>query len=388
MLRTTGRRELISWGGERFAAFIPLPLPPDPPLQFSAPLEHQHERALLALGRLDAVSMLLPDPDLFLYGYVRREALLSSQIEGTQSSLSDLLLFELDELPGVPLDDVVEVSNYVAALELGLGLLREGLPLSNRLIRAVHGRLLATGRGAGKRPGEFRREPVWIGGPTPATATFVPPPPEEVEQAMAELERFLNSDGPWSALVRAGLAHVQFETIHPFLDGNGRVGRLLVVLVLAAAGTLDRPLLYLSLYFKRNRDRYFALLDAVRERGTWEEWLEFFLAGVEQTAAAAVRTAQQITQLFDQDRRRVRGQGRAANTALRVLAAFERRPLAGTRLVAELTGLSYASADRGVQLLRGLGILEEITGRRRDRLYAYRDYIALLNEGAEPLARR
>ena len=288
----TGRYEMTTAGGEQVRAFVPTPLPPVPSLVFEGDLQRALEAAVLALGRLDGVSTLLPDKSLFLYAYVRKEAVLSSQIEGTQSSLSDLLLFELDEAPGVPLDDVVEVSNYVAALEHGLERLRGGFPLSNRLIREIHQVLLSRGRGSGKDPGEFRRSQNWIGGSRPGNAVFVPPPPSAVPDCMAEVERFLHAeDDGLPILVRAGLAHVQFETIHPFLDGNGRVGRLLITLLLCHAGVLREPLLYLSLHLKQNRATYYEMLDRVRCDGDWEAWLAFFLDGVRLTAAGAVSTA-------------------------------------------------------------------------------------------------
>jgi Fic family protein len=250
----TGRYEVTSAGGEKVRAFVPFPLPPDPALVFTGKLQQVLEAATLAIGRLDGVSALLPDKSLLLYAYVRKEAVLSSQIEGTQSSLSDLLLFELEEAPGVPLDDVVEVSNYVAALDHGLARLRGDFPLSNRLIREIHRKLLSDGRGSTKEPGEFRRSPNWIGGTRPGNAGFVPPPHTAVPECMAALEKFIHAtDEGLPVLVRAALSHVQFETIHPFLDGNGRVGRLLITLLLCHAGLLREPLLYLSLYFKQNR---------------------------------------------------------------------------------------------------------------------------------------
>ncbi|PKM00905.1 MAG: cell filamentation protein Fic, partial [Gammaproteobacteria bacterium HGW-Gammaproteobacteria-7] len=272
------------------------------------------ERADQALGRLDGITLLLPDPEIFLYQYVRKEALLSSQIEGTQSSLSDLLLFELDEAPGVPLDDVEEVSNYVAALNHGLRRMREdGFPLSLRLLREMHEKLLHGGRGAHKTPGEFRRSQNWIGGRSPATASFVPPPPEHLTQCLGEFETFLH-EGDVPTVIRTALAHVQFETIHPFLDGNGRLGRLLIALMLCSDGVLREPSLYLSLYFKTHRARYYALLDAVRTQGDWEGWLAFFLDGVAETAQQAVDTAQRLLQLLAVDRARIAGLGRRAGT--------------------------------------------------------------------------
>ncbi|MBX9810207.1 MAG: Fic family protein [Burkholderiales bacterium] len=381
-----GRFETTATAGETVRAFVPAPLPPQPPLDLTGARQGLLERALLACGRLDGVSALLPDPDLFLYAYVRREAVLSSQIEGTQSSLSDLLLFELIDAPGAPFDDVVEVSNYVAALEHGMNRLREDFPLSNRLLREVHGKLLARGRGADKQPGEFRRSQNWIGGTRPGNAQFVPPPPPEVEPCMAALERFIHAeDDGLPALVRAATVHVQFETIHPFLDGNGRVGRLLIVLMLFDAGVLRQPLLYLSLYFKQHRAEYYRLLDTVRQDGDWEAWLDFFLEGVAATAQSAVDTAHRLLALFRDDAARVQGLGRAAANALRVFDALRARPLAMLPDLASRTGASYPTVARAVDALEQLGIVTEITGRKRERVFAYRQYLDILNEGTEPL---
>jgi Fic family protein len=382
----TGRYEVTTVDGERVRAFVPRPLPPKPLLQFGGPLQVLQEQALLALGRLDALSTLLPDTHLFLYSYVRKEAVLSSQIEGTQSSLADLLLFELEQAPGVPLDDVVEVSNYVAALSHGLERLRGGFPLSNRLLREIHGVLLAKGRGADKDPGEFRRSQNWIGGPRPGVAHFVPPPPGAVGDLMSDLERFLHDRAiPLQELNRAGLAHVQFETIHPFLDGNGRVGRLLITLLLCHSGILREPLLYLSLYFKQHRDEYYRLLDLVRSDGDWEAWLRFFLEGVRQTADGAVATARRLAGLFEEDRSRVQAKGRVAGSALRVHGALQARPVTTLSEVAAKTGLSFPAATAGMGALTALGIAKELTGRKRDRVFAYDRYLAVLQEGTEPL---
>lgn len=380
----TGDYQVTATAGERVPAFVPAPLPPAPPLVLDGGLDRLLEAAVLAVGRLDGVSTLLPDKALFLYSYVRKEAVLSSQIEGTQSSLSDLLLFELDEAPGVPLDDVVEVSNYVAALDHGLARLREGFPLSNRLLREIHARLLARGRGSGKEPGEFRRSQNWIGGSRPGNAVFVPPPPTEVPDCMAALERFLHAkDDGLPVLVRAALAHVQFETIHPFLDGNGRVGRVLITLLLCHADVLRDPLLYLSLYLKQNRATYYALLDLVRRDGDWEAWLAFFLEGVRVTAEGAVSSAQRLTELFQADRTRIESEGRRAGSALRVLEALETRPILSLSAASEATGLSFPAASSGMNLLVSLGIARERTGKRRNRLFVYDHYLELLNEGME-----
>ncbi|MGH3144503.1 MAG: Fic family protein [Rubrobacter sp.] len=382
---STGRYEITATGGETVHAFVPVPLPPDPSLDLSGERQRLLERALLACGRLDGVTALLPDPDLFLYAYVRREAVLSSQIEGTQSSLSDLLLFELDEAPGVPFDDVVEVSNYVDALEHGMERLRGGFPISNRLLREVHEKLLASGRGVDKLPGEFRRSQNWLGGTRPGNARFVPPPPQHVEDCMAALERSIHADDGLPDLVKAALVHAQFETIHPFLDGNGRVGRLLIVLMLFDAGVLDQPLLYLSLYLKQHRDEYYRLLDTVRAEGDWEAWLDFFLEGVETTAGSAVETAHRLLALFRDDAASVRTLGRAAANALRVFDALRDRPLANLNVLTENTGASYPTVARAVDALEDLGIVREITGRKRERVFAYTRYLDILNEGTEPL---
>jgi Fic family protein len=381
----TGRYAVTSVGGEDVRAFVPAPLPPQPALVLdSGGLHSLLESAVLAVGRLDGISTLLPDRALFLYAYVRKEAVLSSQIEGTQSSLSDLLLFELEEAPGAPLDDVVEVSNYVAALDHGLARLRAGFPLSNRLIREIHGVLLARGRGSGKDPGEFRRSQNWIGGTRPGNAMFVPAPHADIPECMSALEQFMHaSEDGLPTLVRAGLAHVQFETIHPFLDGNGRVGRLLITFLLCHAGVLREPLLYLSLYLKQNRATYYELLDRVRREGDWEAWLAFFLRGVKQVADGAVSTADRLGVLFRADRERVEQAGRRAGSALRVLEALKARPIQSATSLAAATNLSFPTAASAMDLLVRLGIARELTGQRRNRVFVYQDYLAILNEGTE-----
>jgi Fic family protein len=349
-----------------------------------APLQLTLERAQVAIGRLDALSTLLPDTRLFLYSYVRKEAVLSSQIEGTQSSLSDLLLFEFDEAPGVPLDDVVEVSNYVAALEHGLNRLRGGFPLATRLVREIHAHLMAKGRGSDKAPGEFRRSQNWIGGSRPGTAHFVPAPPHLVEECMSDLDRFLNVEPrELPVLIRAGLAHVQFETIHPFLDGNGRVGRLLITLLLCNDGMLKEPMLYLSLYLKQHRAEYYERLDAVRREGDWEGWLTFFLEGVAQTADSAVAAAQRLVARFEEDQKSIREAGRVTGSALRVHQAMQERPITSLNSVVERSGLSFPTAATAMRQLEKLGIARELTGKRRNRLYSYDAYIRILNEGTE-----
>ena len=381
----TGHVEITSTAGEAVSAFVPEPLPPQPPLDLGRLGLALKDRALLACGRLDGVSSLLPDPDLFLYAYVRREALLSSQIEGTQSSLSDLLMFELEEAPGVPFDDVVEVSSYVAALDHGLARLASGFPLSSRLLKEIHAVLLARGRGADRQPGEFRRSQNWIGGTRPGNARFVPPPPGRVDSCMAELERFLHAEDDLPLLVKAALAHVQFETIHPFLDGNGRLGRLLIVLMLVDGGILRQPLLYLSLFFKQHRSRYYELLDGVRRDGDWEAWVLFFLEGVESTAAAAVDAAHRLLALFQTDESKLTGLGRSGTSVRQVFAALRQRPLTGIPQLATRAQLSFPTAAKAVEQLVALGIAREITGGRRNRVFAYDGYLAILGEGADPL---
>lgn len=379
-----GSYEITAVGGEQVRAFVPEALPPSPALQLDARTQAELERALLSLGRLDGVSSQLPSTHLFLYTYVRKEAVLSSQIEGTQSTLSDLLLFELKEEPGVPLDDVVEVSNYVRAMEHGLKRLREGFPLSNRLIRELHELLLPRGRGHGKSPGEFRRSQNWIGGTRPGNAHFVPPPPQRVQETMADLEKFLH-DPSVPPLIKAALAHVQFETIHPFLDGNGRVGRLLVTLLLCSEGILGQPMLYMSLYLKKHRRRYYELLDAVRRHGEWEEWVEFFATGVADTAESAVTAARKLQQVADADRERIEALGRRAASAPEVHRVLQRTPIATIPRLATKTHRTLPTIAKALSVLMELGIVREITGKKRRRVYTYGRYISILSEGMEPL---
>ncbi len=338
------------------------------------------------MGRLDGLALQLPDAPLFLYSYVRKEAVLSSQIEGTQSSLSDLMLFEMEDAPGVPIDDVVEVSNYVRAMDHGLRRLREGFPLSNRLLREIHAELLSRGRGSDKLPGEFRRSQNWIGGSRPSTAYYVPPPHTSVQDCMGELEQFLHAQGTnIPPLVKAGLSHAQFESIHPFLDGNGRVGRLLIALLLVHDEVLREPTLYLSLYFKQHRQTYYELLNGLRHDGDWEEWLQFFLEGVTQTAERAASTARQLLEMFDEDASLIQKQGRTASSALRVHKALQERPIISLQEAGNRAGLASTATSTGMRVLESQGIVREITGRERDRRYAYRRYIDILSEGTEPL---
>ncbi|HEY6761285.1 MAG TPA: Fic family protein [Baekduia sp.] len=348
-------------------------------------MQHLLDRANQALGRLDGMTLLLPDPDTLLYTYVRKEAVLSSQIEGTQSSLSDLLLFENDAVPGVPTEDVKETTNYLAAMDHGLAAIdQQRLPLSSRLLREIHTILLHDARGGDKARGDFRRVQNWLGGTRPQNARFVPPPPHVVPDAMSDLERFLHDEEvALPLLVKAALAHAQFETIHPFLDGNGRVGRLLITLMLCAERVLSRPLLYLSLYFKQHRDVYYERLQRIRTHGAWEEWVRFFLEGVAEVAAETTATTHDIVHLVEDDRRLVGGLGRAAGTASRLYEIAVRRVVVTPRLAIAETGLSSPAVHSGLRRLQDAGILREITGRQRGTVYVYTKYLALLNAGTE-----
>ncbi len=368
--------------GERYTAYVPRPLPPAPPLDLTDiyPLLDQ---ANAAIGRLDGMSMVLPDPSLFLYMYVRKEAVLSSQIEGTQSSLSDLLLFESAEAPGVPIDDVTEVSCYVAAMNYGLERLKE-FPLSLRLLREIHDKLMTNARGGNKQPGEFRTSQNWIGGSRPGNARFVPPPPERLIETLSALEKFLHDETVMlPILIKAALAHVQFETIHPFLDGNGRLGRLLITFILCAEGLLKQPMLYLSLYLKANRQAYYDHLQNVRETGDWESWIKFFLQGVIETADQAFDAAMKLFALFGNDRAKIDNSGRATPTTYEVYDAILRNPVTTTRRLREVTGRPLPTLLRALDGLQQIGIITETTGKERNKVFAYRAYLDILNQGTE-----
>jgi len=366
--------------GEGYSAFIPKPLPPTPPIELKADLLNLLEQAGTELGRLDGIARVIPDPDLFVSMYVRREAVLSSQIEGTQSTLEDLLEREIGAGAGDRRSDVLDIVNYLRAMSFGLERL-ETLPVSLRLIREIHRELLKDGRGSRATPGEFRRTQNWIGaeGASIGQATFVPPPVPEMKKAMAELESFLHEESRYSTLIEVGLAHAQFETIHPFLDGNGRVGRLLNTFLLVQRGVLRKPLLYLSHYLKLHRTEYYDRLMAVRLKGDWEGWLRFFLRGVAQTAEEASATAGNIFELRESDRARIIERGLGDN-ALRLLSALFQRPLLTVNLAARILGTTYPTASRLVSRLEDLGILVEITGRRRSRIYRYEPYVRLFDD--------
>ena len=378
----TGYFSTISTVGEPARAFIPHPLPPEPPLQLDGELGSLLDSASIAIGRLDGISLILPDPELFLYTYIRQEAVLSSQIEGTQSSLSDLLRHELDGAPAALLEDVTEVSCYVDAMQHGLERLKNGEPLSLRLLRDIHARLLAHGRGSSKQPGEFRRSQNWIGGSRPGNARFVPPPPDAVLDCMGALEKFLhNIPVQTRPLLKAALAHVQFETIHPFLDGNGRLGRLLITFLLCAEGVLQQPLLYLSLHFKRHRSDYYRLLQEVRETGNWEDWLRFFFEGIVSTSAAATATARRLLDLFAAHRKRLAGE---SATVLRLHERLQQHPVISAMAAAQALGVTHPTATKALRTLEHHGIVREVTGGDYRRLYTYSDYLAILGEGTEP----
>jgi Fic family protein len=380
-----GRYVTTSVAGETVKAYIPVRLPPDPPID----LGHLHgriDRANRAVGQLDGLSSLMPDSNLLLYSYVRKEAVLSSQIEGAQSSLSELLLFESSAAPGVPVDDVEEVSNYVAAMQHGLRRLRNRFPLSLRLIREMHAILLRGGRGSNKTPGEFRRSQNWIGGSRPGNAAFVPPPPDRLMECLDPFEKFLHDESEsLPLLVRLGLIHVQFETIHPFLDGNGRVGRLLITLLLCEKKALREPLLYLSLYFKTHRAHYYELLQRVRIDGAWEDWLAFFLEGVESTADEVCQAVKKSLALFAADRKRIHGIGRASSSALRVQEYLQKRPIANIAAISKALRLSVPTVTAALRHLSQLGIAKEVTGGRRNRVFSYPKYLAMVATGTEPI---
>ena len=372
--------------GEYYESYIPRPLPPEPPLEMDE-LYSLLDRANAVLGRLDEMSAVLPDAPLFLYMYIRKEAVLSSQIEGTQSSLSDLLLFETTEAPGAPAgSDAAEVSRYVSAMKHGLERLKE-LPLSLRLIREIHGKLMDSARDSRLRPGEFRTSQNWIGGSRPGNARFVPPPAENLMECLGSLEKFLHDETvKLPVLVKTALVHAQFETIHPFLDGNGRVGRLLITLILCAYGVLKEPLLYLSLYFKVNRQAYYDHLQSVRETGDWEAWIRFFLEGVIETGVQATETAKALVNLFEKDRIRIERSGRSTPGILKTYAFLKRCPVSNTAGIKEACAVSLPTVLRSLRGLESMGIVKEVTGKDRHKIFVYEEYLDILNQGTEPFS--
>jgi len=383
MNKRIGTHRIQKTPGESFKAYIPPVLPLDPAVDL-APLYPLLEKATLALAELNSITKVIPNTALFLYMYVRKEALLSSQIEGTQSSFSDLILFEHDQKPDVSLDDVEEVSNYVKAMQYGLKRIEEGFPMSLRLIKEIHALLLYGGRGAHKQPGEFRRSQNWIGGTRPGNALYVPPPVDELPECLSNLEAFLHEE-TLPVLIKTGIAHLQFESIHPFLDGNGRLGRLLITLLLCEGGMLDAPILYLSLFLKQNHMTYYSLLQEVREHGTWETWLEFFLEGITASSKQAVQTAESINALFNVNENKLDSLGRAGISCKRVHEYLKTLPQVSVPGLAKDLDVSAPTARSALNHMLELSIVKEISGKGRDKVYLYQDYLNLLEEGAEPL---
>jgi Fic family protein len=385
MPRSSGTYRITRLGGEEVHAFVPAPLPPvDPPLLMEGALVESLAAATAALGRLSVAAEMVPSPDWFLYGFVRKEALITSQIEGTQATLQDVLMFEAGQEPQRP-DDVREVCNYVAALEYARNEIArpKGLPLCTRLLCEAHKRLMQGVRGHDKLPGEIRRSQNWIGGTRPGNARFVPPPPTDVIEAMSVLERWIHAPDPLPPLVRAGLAHVQFETIHPFLDGNGRIGRLLIALLVEHWGLLQSPLLYLSLSFKRHRDEYYRRLSAVRTDGDWEGWTAYFLDCVQESAADGVAAARRLFKLITDDRTRLAAQCSATIAAVRLFDLLPRHPILTLAGATRLLKVSKPTATKALTVLQQAKILRETTGRRRDRSYAYHAYLNVLTADTE-----
>lgn len=365
---------------EGYAAFIPKPLPPDPPLELDPILLRLLEEAVGELGRLDGLARVIPDPDFFVSMYVRREAVLSSQIEGTQSTLEDLLELELERDSRNQLSDAFEIANYVHAMNFGLERI-ETLPLSLRLVREIHKELLRNGRGSKATPGEFRQTQNWIGpeGASLKQATFVPPPVPDMKKALHDFESYLHADSSYPTLIDVGLIHAQFETIHPFLDGNGRVGRLLNTFLLVHRGVLRKPLLYLSHYFKLHRTEYYDRLMAVRLAGDWEGWIQFFLRGVVQTAKEATETAERLFELREAHRSLILENNLGQNGLLLLSSLFQ-RPLVNINVAAQLLETTFPTASRLVSGFEGLGLLKEITGQKRSRLFRYEPYLTLFED--------
>lgn len=367
--------------GESYKAYIPAKLPP---IELTL-LYPYLEKATLALAELNSIHKTIPNTALFIYMYVRKEALLSNQIEGTQSSFSDLILFEHNQKPEVSIEDVEEVSNYVKAINYGLEGLKDDFPLSLRLLKEIHRILLSGGRGSSQTPGEFRRSQNWIGGTRPGNALFVPPPVDHLSDCLSDFERFLH-DESLPVLIKAGLAHVQFETIHPFLDGNGKLGRLLITLLLCTNGMLDEPILYLSLYLKQNRHTYYELLQEVRESGAWETWLEFFLIGVEKSSKQAIQTAQRINDLFAKDSEEISHLGRARFSCQQTFEYMKHLPQVTVPLLAKELQMSQPTARSALNHLKSIGVLAEVSGKKRDKVYIYRKYLDILEDGVEPFS--
>jgi Fic family protein len=374
-----GVSKKVAVSGEPFYAFVPKTLPPTPELTFNSEIRRELSKADQMVGRLDGLSTLIRQPDLLISFYIRKEAVLSSQIEGTQSTLTELLLFEI--APETGTEDTLDVSNYVQAMRHGLKRMKEGFPLSLRLIREMHSILLQTGRGSRSTPGEFRTSQNWIGGTRPGDALYVPPPVEEMTEALHDFENFLHGTAnEFEVLVQCALLHVQFETIHPFLDGNGRLGRLLITLLLVERGVLAQPLLYMSLYLKQNRSKYYELLQKVRHQGDWEEWVLFFLRGVASTAEKANVLAKNLLALFESDEESLRGVGAKRGSALQVLSQLRETPYTSSARLSEATGLSFNTVVSALETLKAANIVIEMPAHR-GRLFLYSKYIQMMDEG-------
>jgi Fic family protein len=385
-MRATGRVLKRSVAGEEVATFVPYPLPPrDPLVNVDGALAAPLRRAEQSLARLEVAGEMVPSLDWFIYAFVRKEAVISSQIEGTQATLIDLLEYEAEQTTKVAGNDVREVCNYLDAIKYTRGQIKSarGLPLSIRLLNEAHRRLMRGVRGANKQPGEIRRSQNWIGGTRPGNAVFVPAPPEELAALLAELEKYLHTKNGLPPLIRIALAHVQFETIHPYLDGNGRIGRLLITLLLEHWNLLSAPLLYLSLYFKRHRAEYYRLLGEVRKRGDWEAWIEFFLEGVATIADEAVTAAREVFALVTEDRQRLMAAPGASIMAMRLMDRLPIHPVVTIPSVVRLLKTTKPTAGKAVQLLENLGVLNETTGKQRDRTFAYASYLEKLRVGTE-----
>ena len=385
-MRVTGRTLERIVGGEEVATFIPDPLPPqEPPLEMDSKRAALLARAEQALARLEVAGEMVPSLDWFIYAFVRKEAVVSSQIEGTQATLIDLLEYEAEEDERAAVEDVREVCNYLDAVKYARAQLKnpKGLPLSMRMLNEAHRRLTRGVRGANKQPGEVRRSQNWIGGTRPGTAVFVPSPPEELPALLSDLEKYLHAENGLPPLVRIGLAHVQFETIHPYLDGNGRIGRLLITLLLEHWKLLSAPLLYLSLFFKRHRAEYYRLLGEVRRSGDWEAWTDFFLEGVATIGGEAVAAAREVFALVSADRQRLVAALGASIMAIRLLDLLPVHPVVAIPSVVKLLKTTKPTAGKAVQLLESLGVLTETSGKQRDRTFAYTAYLEKLRAGTE-----
>jgi len=369
---------------ETYQAYVPNPLPPKPDIDLSE-VSVLLEKANQAIGQLNGVVETAADPSILNYMYVRKEAVLSSQIEGTQSTLDDLLKYESEQTHGIPVADASEVSSYVAALNHGLQRIREGFPLSLRLIREIHKILLTNSRGQTKLPGEFRSSQNWIGGTRPGNARFVPVPPDKLMTVLGDLELFMNNEDTIPDLIKAALIHVQFETIHPFLDGNGRLGRLLITFFLCVKGVLDSPFLYLSLFFKKNRTLYYDALNGVRKDGDWENWIKFFLEGVIETANDAKTTLIAIQNIFSADSEKIKTLGRASQSAQKVFKAFQKKPMLTVAEIVKMIGSTKPTVIKSLKHLMDLGIIENNSEKKWGQMYTYKGYTDLLSADVDPL---